>query len=83
MDANSDTQKKMEMQQNLALIEGVAKKKMTRDAIARYGAVKLSHPENAIKAIVAIAQAAEQGMKETIDDAKFKQILVEINNARK
>lgn len=70
------------MQQNLALLENIAKKKMTREAISRYGAVKLSHPENAVKAIVLIAQAVEQGLREYIDDEKFKQILGEIARKR-
>ena len=81
--ANNTLYEQMKMQQNLALLEGVAKKKMTREAITRYGAVKLSHPDNALKAILIIAQAVEQGMQETIDDEKFKEILREIQKSKK
>lgn len=85
MDKNSqnsnEMQKHIEMQQNIALLEGIAKKKMTREAISRYGAVKLSHPENALKAILIIAQAVEQGMEDIIDDNKLKEIFREINKS--
>ncbi len=74
-DLNMRLQEQVKMQQNLALLENIAKKKMTREAIARYGAIKLSHPENAVQAILIIAQAVQQGMEEVIDDEKFKQIL--------
>ncbi len=80
---NNNLHEHLKMQQNISLLESVAKKKMTREAITRYGAVKLSHPDNALKAVLIIAQAVEQGMQEMIDDEKFKQILLEINKSKK
>ncbi len=82
LDLNSHFQEQLKIQQNLAYLEGIAKKKMTREAIGRYGAIKLTHPETAMKAALVIAQAVEQGMEEIIDDEKFKQILIELQRKK-
>ncbi len=82
IDLNSHLQEQLKIQQNWAYLEGIAKKKMTREAIARYGAVKLTHSETAMKAALVIAQAVEQGMEEMIDDEKFKQILIELQRKK-
>ena len=71
-----------QVQQQLTQLEISAKKKMTREAISRYGAIKLSHPEVAVQAIFIVGQAVQQGMKEIIDDEKFKEILREIQKAK-
>ena len=75
---NERLQEQAKLQQNIALLESVAKKKMTREAISRYGALKLTRPETALQAILIVAQAVEQGMQEVIDDEKFKEILRQI-----
>lgn len=59
-----------QLQEQLGMIEKIAKQKMTKEAISRYGNIKLAHPEKAIKAITTVAQ-----LQEEIDDDKFKQIL--------
>lgn len=62
------------IEKNIEMIEAFAKKHMTREAISRYGNLKLAHPERALKAIVQITQIAQSGIKE-IDDLKLKEIL--------
>jgi DNA-binding TFAR19-related protein (PDSD5 family) len=72
-----------QMQQQLALIESVAKQFMNREAISRYGALKIAHPETAVKAIAFIAQAAQLGhIKEKLSDEDFKTILNEIKEGK-
>lgn len=72
-----------QMQQQLSIIESVAKQFMSKEAISRYGAVKMAHPETAVKAIAFIAQAAQLGhIKEKLSDDDFKTILNEIKGGK-
>ena len=72
-----------QMQQQLSIIESVAKQFMSKEAISRYGAVKMAHPETAVKAIAFIAQAAQLGhIKEKLSDDDFKTILNEIKEGK-
>jgi DNA-binding TFAR19-related protein (PDSD5 family) len=68
----------------VTVLENTAKKFMSKEAISRYGNLKMAHPETAIKAIAAIAQAAQLGqVKEKIQDREFKSLLIEIQKGKK
>lgn len=70
--------------QQIAMLENIAKENMTKEAIARYGNLKLAHPETALKAVAAIAQAAQLGqISEPLDDIQFKQILLNLQQGKK
>lgn len=71
-----------QLQENVAMLESAAKKIMSKEAVSRYGNLKLAHPETALKAIIIVAQAAQSGYKE-IDDKQFKEILIEIQKQEK
>ena len=67
----------------LALIESISKQKMSREAISRYGTLKIAHPETAIKAIALIAQATQLGqIKDRISDEDFKSILKSVQEGK-
>ncbi|UCD21056.1 MAG: hypothetical protein JSW08_00720 [archaeon] len=73
-----------QLTQQLAVLEKMAKKVMSKEAIQRYGNVKLAHPETAIKAITVIAQAAQMGqINQTLSDQDFKAILLEIQRGKR
>ena len=73
-----------QLKQQLAAIESVAKQKMSKDAIARYGNIKVAHPETAVRAISLIAQAVSAGqLKETMGDEEFKALLQAIQQGKK
>ena len=59
------------LEKNIEIVEAFAKRHMTKEAISRYGNLKLAHPERALKSIVQITQIVQSGIKE-IDDNKFK-----------
>jgi len=81
MEENSD---EMELIKQVSMLESIAKRKMSKEAISRYGNIKIAHPETAIKAIAAIAQAVQLGqVKEILSDDDFKSILFEIQNNKK
>ncbi|MEM1536039.1 MAG: DNA-binding protein [Candidatus Pacearchaeota archaeon] len=65
-------------------LERIAKQYMTKQAIQRYGNLKIAHPEVAVKAIAAIAQAAQLGqIQGQLDDEDFKRLLIEIQKDKK
>lgn len=73
-----------QLKQQIGMIEAVAKQKMTKEAISRYGNLKMAHPETAVKAIAFIAQAAAAGqISEKLGDEDFKHILKEIQQGKK
>ena len=69
----------LELAKNLALIERIAKEKMSKEAISRYGSLKIAHPEKAVKAISLVAQAVQLGdIKNNLSDEEFKNLLMGI-----
>jgi DNA-binding TFAR19-related protein (PDSD5 family) len=72
-------QAELELAKNIKLIENLAKSKMSKDAISRYGNIKIAHPEKAVKVISYIAEAVNSGqINEIITDKQFKELLVRI-----
>lgn len=73
-----------QLKQQLTVLESIAKQKMSKEAISRYGNLKIAHPEIAVKAIAFIAQAASTGqITETLTDNDFKAILQQIQEGKK
>lgn len=73
-----------QLRQQLAAIEAVAKQKMSREAVSRYGNLKSAHPETAVRAISLIAQAVSSGqIREAMTDEEFKILLQEIQKGKK
>ena len=83
-----DIQKQLEeqfkAQQQVELLEGIAKQFLSKDAIERYGRVKMAHPALAIKVVVLIAQAAQTGqLSEQISDAQLRELLARLQEGKK
>jgi DNA-binding TFAR19-related protein (PDSD5 family) len=73
-----------ELRQQLEMLEKIAKTRMSKEAISRYGNMKLAHPETAIKSIAMIAQAIQlQQVHGIIGDLEFKELLREIQIGKK
>ncbi|HLC55163.1 MAG TPA: DNA-binding protein [Candidatus Nanoarchaeia archaeon] len=76
--------KQAELQQQIEMLENLAKQYMTREAITRYGTVKTAHPELALRAATLIVQAAKSsGLRERITDEQFKDLLRQLQQPRK
>lgn len=54
-------QEEAEAAQQLEALEEIVKSRLSKEALQRYGTLKLAHPETAVQLIVAIAQAIETG----------------------
>lgn len=70
--------------EEIFLLEKIAKQYMTKEAITRYGNLKVAHPELALRAISIIAEAAQSGkLKDKISDEEFKELLLELQKNKK
>ena len=79
---NSELKEQIELNQQIEMLENIAKQYLSKEAISRYGNLKAAHPDVAIQAIAVIAQAAGQ-IKERISDEQFKNILKQMQKPKK
>lgn len=79
-----EMQEQLKMQQQIAMLEMMAKQNMSKGAISRYGNLKAAHPELAIQVIAFIAQGIQMGkLKGIISDEELKGILMDIQQPKK
>lgn len=79
-----EIQERAQLQQEIATLETISKQYMTKEAIARYGNVKLAHQEVAVQALLIIVKGVQSGqIKEKIDDDDFKNLLKQITGKKK
>jgi len=79
-----ELKKQIQLQQQIELLEAVAKQFMTKEAISRYGNLKAAHPDKAIQAIAVIAQAVDSGqLTKKLDDENFKLLLQQLTPEKK
>ncbi len=77
--AAEDENLKLQMKQ----IEESAKKYLTREALLRFGTLRIAHPEKAMQVAFAISQMAQSGLNRKVDDAMLKEILMHLQAERK
>lgn len=58
---NEQQRAEAEAANQLEAVEEVVKAHLTKEALQRYGTLKLAHPETATRLLIAIAQAIETG----------------------
>ena len=67
-----------EIQQQIAQLELLVKKVLTKKALQRYGNLKTAHPELAIQLLVLLGQAVQSGQIKTVDDEALKNLLMRL-----
>jgi len=82
-DIQSQTQQEAEMQSQVGALEAMAKTKMTKDAVQRYGNIKAAHPEKSMQLLMFIAQVLQSGKIDRIDDEQLKRMLAMMNSGKK
>jgi len=70
-----------DLARQVAVLENAIKPMMTREALTRYGTIKLVHPDKAVHALVVFAQMAQSGKLTSIDDAALKDVLIHLNES--
>jgi len=79
-----EKEEKLQFQQEIATLEAIAKQYMTKEAIARYGNVKVAHQEVAVQALLVIVKGVQSGkLHQKLDDAGFKDLLKQITGTKK
>lgn len=71
----AQVQEEAQVQAQVQQLEAVVKSKMTKDAVERYGNLKIAHPEKAIQALVVLAQMIQTGKLDQINDTYLKEVL--------
>ncbi|MEK6852699.1 MAG: DNA-binding protein [Nanoarchaeota archaeon] len=74
----------VKLQEQIQLIESVAKQYLSKEAVSRYGTIKVAHPELALKVAALIAQASQMGqLTEVLSDSEFKEVLKRLQEGKK
>lgn len=72
----SGLQRQERLAQQLEMLEAAVRAKLTREALARYGALKTAHPDKAIALLAVLARMLEK--VDVIDDAMLRKILEQL-----
>ncbi len=81
---NNNIQEKIKLQQQIAMIETIAKKYLNREALQRFGNIKSVNPEKALQIAALIVQNVEAGnLSEVLDDEQLKQLLINLQEPKR
>jgi len=79
-DFQSRIDQQVKVQEQLREIEIVVKQYLSKEAVTRYGSLKVAHPEKALSVINILLNLVQQGkLKEKLNDEEFKQLLQEMD----
>lgn len=75
-----DTQAQQENQQEqlvnqITQLEELVRQHLTKEALSRYGNLKVAHPEKAIQVLVVLGKGIQSRKLKTIDDEMLKSVL--------
>lgn len=77
-----ELQEQAQMQQQINMLENMVKPILTKQALERYGRLKIAHTEKAVQLLVVLVQLMQQGTN-SIDDNQLKDVLTKITPAKK
>ncbi len=80
---NQQMQQESQMQQQIEQLEMIVKQALTREALQRYGNLKVAHPEKAMQVLVILGQALQQGQISKVDDKMLKEVLIKLTPEKK
>lgn len=79
---HEEQEERLQLQQQIQMLEGVVKQRFTRDALERYGNIRAAHPDKAVQLIAILAQAIQSGQLGTIADDDLKEMLKQMSQRR-
>ena len=80
---DTKTTEEAQLQQQVEQLEGMVKQHMTKDALQRYGNIKLGHPERATQTLVILAQLMQTGRVSEINDTMLRDVLMRTSPPKK
>ena len=69
---------KDKLKTQVAQLEKQVKQKMTKEALERYGRVKMAHPDRAMQALALMAHSVEHNKTQRIDDTTLRRLLKKV-----
>ncbi|MEK6934917.1 MAG: DNA-binding protein [Nanoarchaeota archaeon] len=79
-----NSQNKLKLQQQVALIEETAKKYLDSEALERFGNIKMVDPEKALQVAALIVQNVEVGnLNDVLGDDQFKEVLIKLQGDKR
>lgn len=73
-----------QLQQQFAQMESLVKNYLTKDALERYGNLKVGHSEKAMRVVMVLAQMIQSGqIQSKINDQQLKEILKRLEPKKK
>ncbi|MCH7552116.1 hypothetical protein IIB49_01885 [Patescibacteria group bacterium] len=69
--------------EQLQKLEGVVKQSLTKEALERYGNLKIAYPEKTTQLLVILANVLQSGQLEKIDDNTLKDLLKKLSPEKK
>ncbi len=68
-------QKALEQQQQLALLEQAVKQKLSKQALTRFGSIKVAYPEKAMQVTLMLSKLISENNIDVIEDEHLKELL--------
>ena len=76
-------QDEQQFRQQVQQLETLVKQRMTKEAVQRYGNIKLANPDKAVQLLAILGQFIQSGGIEMIDDELLKKILMKMQEPKK
>lgn len=73
----------LQLQQQIAQLEAIVKPRLTKEALERYGNLKLAHQDKAMQALVLLAQTFQSGQINHVNDEQLKELLKRLTPKKK
>ncbi len=71
------------LSKELKQLEALIKQRMTKEAISRYGNIKVSQPQLAMSLLGLLVQLFEKNPDRTVNDDDLKRLLIMLNSSKK
>ena len=81
--SQEDMQNEAQLASQIEALENLAKTKLTKKALERYGNLKAAHPEKAIQLLAVLGQAIQSSNIKQITDEQLKDLLKRITPKKK
>ena len=80
----NNLQERIKLKQQVELIENAAKACLDKEALQRYGNLRIDHQEKAFQIATVIVQAVQEGaIRQQITDTEFKAMLQSLQEPKK
>jgi DNA-binding TFAR19-related protein (PDSD5 family) len=80
--ASQQQSEQKQIDHEIGQLEALVKKRLTGDAITRYGTIKLANPEKAMHLLGLLAQLIERKPERIITDEELKKLLILLNQKK-